>query len=79
MAGSTLVITERDHTIVREVARFGAEKLRVIKDLDPQTLDVIVPSMMLQPIVENAIKHGLAPKIEGGSIVVRSRLPPEHR
>ena len=68
-----------DNYLDIEVARFGAEKLRVIKDLDPQTLDVIVPSMMLQPIVENAIKHGLAPKIEGGSIVVRSRLRPEHR
>ena len=68
-----------DNYLDIEVARFGAEKLRVLKDLDPQTLDVIVPSMMLQPIVENAIKHGLAPKIEGGSIVLRSRLVPEHR
>src|SRR5256714_3366163 len=68
-----------DNYLDIEVARFGQEKLQVMKDLDPQTLDVIVPSMMLQPIVENAIKHGLAPKIEGGSIVVRSRLRPEHR
>jgi len=68
-----------DNYLDIEVARFGGDKLRVLKDLDPQTLDVIVPSMMLQPIVENAIKHGLAPKIEGGSIVLRSRLQPEHR
>jgi len=68
-----------DNYLDIEVARFGTDKLRVIKDLDPQTLDVIVPSMMLQPIVENAIKHGLSPKIEGGSIVLRSRLEPEHR
>ena len=68
-----------DNYLDIEVARFGSEKLRVIKDLEPQTLDVIVPSMMLQPIVENAIKHGLAPKIDGGSIVLRSRLQPEHR
>ena len=68
-----------DNYLDIEVARFGGDKLRVHKDLDPQTLDVIVPSMMLQPIVENAIKHGLAPKIEGGSIVLRSRLQPEHR
>ena len=67
-----------DNYLDIEVARFGSDKLRVIKDLDPQTLDVIVPSMMLQPIVENAIKHGLAPKILGGSITVRSRLQPEH-
>ena len=67
-----------DNYLDIEVARFGSDKLRVLKDLDPQTLDVIVPSMMLQPIVENAIKHGLAPKIEGGSIVLRSRFQPEH-
>ncbi len=68
-----------DNYLDIEVARFGSDKLRVIKDLEPQTLDVIVPSMMLQPIVENAIKHGLAPKIDGGSIVLRSRFEPEHR
>jgi two-component system, LytTR family, sensor kinase len=68
-----------DNYLDIEVARFGQEKLQVIKDLDPRTLDVIVPSMMLQPIVENAIKHGLAPRIEGGKITVRSRLQPEHR
>ena len=68
-----------DNYLDIEVARFGSDKLRVIKDLEPQTLDVIVPSMMLQPIVENAIKHGLAPKIDGGSIVLRSRFQPEHR
>ncbi|HKR32130.1 MAG TPA: histidine kinase [Terriglobales bacterium] len=68
-----------DNYLDIEVARFGSDKLRVIKDLEPQTLEVIVPSMMLQPIVENAIKHGLAPKIDGGSIVLRSRFQSEHR
>jgi two-component system LytT family sensor kinase len=34
----------------------------------------MVPSMLLQPLVENCIKHGLSPKIEGGSITLRSRL-----
>ena len=67
-----------DNYLDIEVARFGPEKLQVVKDLDSQTLDVIVPSMVLQPIVENAIKHGLAPKIEGGKIIVRSRLQSEH-
>ena len=38
------------------------------------SLDTMVPSMLLQPLVENSIKHGLAPKIEGGSIVIRSRV-----
>lgn len=57
-----------------EVIRFGSDKLRVRKDLDPATLDQVVPSMVLQPLIENSIKHGIAPKIDGGSITLRSRL-----
>jgi len=57
-----------------EVVRFGRDKLHVVKDLDPVTLDMVVPTMVLQPLVENSIKHGLAPRIEGGSITLRSRL-----
>ena len=57
-----------------EVVRFGRDKLRVVKELEPETLDVVVPSMLLQPLVENSIKHGLSPKIEGGSIILRSRM-----
>jgi two-component system LytT family sensor kinase len=57
-----------------EVIRFGSDKLRVRKDLDAATLDQVVPSMVLQPLIENSIKHGIAPKIDGGSITLRSRL-----
>ena len=56
-----------------EVVRFGRDKLRVVKELEPASLDVMVPSMLLQPLVENSIKHGLSAKIEGGSIFLRSR------
>jgi two-component system, LytTR family, sensor kinase len=56
-----------------EVVRFGREKLKVFKELEPASLDLMVPSMILQPLVENAIKHGLADKLEGGSIFIRSR------
>ena len=63
-----------DNYLDIEVVRFGREKLRVVKELDPASLDVVVPSMLLQPLVENSIKHGLSPKIEGGSIYLRSRL-----
>ena len=45
-----------------EVVRFGHDKLKVIKELDPLSLDMMVPSMLLQPLVENSIKHGLEPK-----------------
>jgi two-component system LytT family sensor kinase len=57
-----------------EVVRFGREKLRVYKHLDPDTLDVVIPSMLLQPLVENSIKHGLSPKVDGGNITIRSRI-----
>src|SRR5215469_688801 len=57
-----------------EVVRFGRDKLRVYKHLDPATLDIVVPSMLLQPLVENSIKHGLSPKVDGGSITLRSRM-----
>jgi two-component system, LytTR family, sensor kinase len=55
-----------------EVIRFGP-KLRVRKEINPDTLDVIVPSMLLQPIVENSIKHGFARKVGPGEITIRSR------
>ena len=55
-----------------EVVRFGRDKLQVVKELDPASLDAMVPSMLLQPLVENSIKHGLAAKVEGGQIFLRS-------
>lgn len=57
-----------------EVVRFGADKLRVEKEIDPRTLEVLVPSILLQPLIENSIKHGLEPRIRGGTITLRSRL-----
>jgi two-component system LytT family sensor kinase len=57
-----------------EVVRFGREKLKISKDLDPETLDIVIPSMLLQPLVENSVKHGLAPKVDGGNITLRSRI-----
>jgi two-component system LytT family sensor kinase len=55
-----------------EVARFGRDNLRISKQVDTHTLEAFVPSMILQPIVENAIKHGLAEKLEGGEISIRT-------
>src|SRR6516165_9035545 len=56
-----------------EMVRFG-DKLRFVKEIEPATLDMNVPSMLLQPLVENCIRHGLASKVDGGTIRVRSRL-----
>jgi two-component system LytT family sensor kinase len=55
-----------------EVVRFGP-KLKVIKQIDPDMLELIVPSMILQPLVENSIKHGLSRKMGSGSITIRSQ------
>jgi two-component system, LytTR family, sensor kinase len=55
-----------------EVIRFGP-RLGVRKDIGADTLDVIVPSLILQPLVENAIKHGLTRKVGAGHITIRSR------
>jgi len=57
-----------------EVVRFGAEKLRVMKEIDPRTLGILVPSILLQPLIENSIKHGLQPRLNGGTVILRSRL-----
>ena len=57
-----------------EVVRFGADKLHVEKEIDPQTLDILVPSILLQPLIENSIKHGLEPRIHGGTVTLRSKL-----
>ncbi len=56
-----------------EMVRFG-DKLRFVKEIDPATVDLLVPSMLLQPIIENSIRHGLANKVSGGTIRVRSQL-----
>src|SRR5437868_6925685 len=63
-----------DNYLDIEMVRFGRDKLQVMKDLDPVSLDVMVPSMLLQPLVENSIKHGLSSKVEGGSIFLRSHV-----
>ena len=54
-----------------ELVRFG-DKLRVEKHIDPATLDMLVPSMLLQPLIENSIKHGISGKIDGGRITIRT-------
>lgn len=61
-----------DNYLAIEMARFGPEKLQFHKDIDERTLDAMVPSMLLQPIIENSVRHGLTPRIEGGEIRLRT-------
>jgi two-component system, LytTR family, sensor kinase len=60
-----------------EVVRFGPQ-LTVVKEVAADTLDVIVPSMILQPLVENSIKHGLSRKVGGGRITITAMLREGH-
>ncbi|MEO7144307.1 MAG: histidine kinase [Bryobacteraceae bacterium] len=62
-----------DDYLAIEMVRFG-DKLRFVKEIDPATLDRPVPSMLLQPLIENSIRHGLASKIDGGVIRLRAFL-----
>jgi len=61
-----------DDYLAIEVTRFG-DKLKFHKDVEPAALDMQLPSMLLQPLIENCIKHGLSGKVEGGSITLRAR------
>jgi LytS/YehU family sensor histidine kinase len=49
-------------------------RLLVDVSISPETLDALVPSMLLQPLVENAVRHGVAPLVEGGTIRIQSTL-----
>jgi len=56
-----------------EVVRFGHDKLRIHKEIDAEALDLVLPTMILQPFVENALRHGIAPKVEGGTLTLRAK------
>lgn len=65
-----------DQYLAIEQTRLGG-RLRVERAIADDTLDAIVPGMLLQPLVENAVRYGVAPVIEGGTIRIESRLNPE--
>lgn len=55
-----------------ETTRFP-DRLRVTVEIDDDVKRAAIPSMLLQPIVENAIEHGIAPKVDGGRISITAR------
>jgi two-component system LytT family sensor kinase len=55
-----------------EQTRFR-DRLTVVFDVQPETLDALVPNLVLQPLVENAIKHGIGPRAAPGQIEIHSR------
>jgi hypothetical protein len=54
-----------------EKLRMG-DRLRIVEDIDDDVLTVALPPFTLQPLVENAIRHGLGPKRVGGTVTVRA-------
>jgi two-component system LytT family sensor kinase len=59
-----------------EQLRFG-DRLTVREEVDPRLRDVLVPHLVLQPLVENAVRHGIAPRSAPGSVVVAARIDGE--
>lgn len=62
----------RDYLALEHI-RFE-ERLQVQYDIDPDTLDLPVPPMMLQTLVENAIKHGISKSVQGGILKISSHI-----
>jgi two-component system LytT family sensor kinase len=56
-----------------ERMRFG-ERLRVTIDADRASFDARVPPFLVQPLAENAIQHGIAPRASGGAVTLRARV-----
>jgi signal transduction histidine kinase len=56
-----------------ERARFG-EALTVEEKIDARARELLLPSLILQPLVENAVKHGISPKIGGGRVTIEAHV-----
>jgi LytS/YehU family sensor histidine kinase len=60
-----------------ERLRFG-DRLRVAWDVEPEARAKLLPPLLLLPLVENAVTHGIGTLVEGGEVAVRARLDGEH-
>jgi two-component system sensor histidine kinase AlgZ len=70
-AKETISVSEElallNHYLDIEKIRFG-KRLNVVQNIVPDTLSCMIPSLLLQPLMENAIKHGISDSIDGGTI-----------
>jgi two-component system LytT family sensor kinase len=65
-------LTQLEPYLEIQQIRFGA-RLAIARELEPETLDALVPTLVLQPLVENAVRHGIEPNPAGGKVTIRSR------
>lgn len=77
-----IISLEKELDIVKdylalELIRFE-DRLKLVYQIDDETLDNPIPPMMLQTLVENAIKHGIGKTIEGGEIIVSTKSHTDH-
>lgn len=56
-----------------EAIRLG-DRLRVCWDVDDDALDALVPPLLVQPLVENAVRHGIAPRKQGGTVSIHAHV-----
>ncbi|MBR7801321.1 sensor histidine kinase [Undibacterium fentianense] len=61
------------HFLTIEKIRFG-QKLQIQMDINPDTESCLLPPMLLQPLLENAIKHGIRDLVDGGTIHLTSKI-----
>lgn len=61
-----------------EQARFG-ERVALVEEIPPEMLEGVLPVFTLQPLVENAVKHGLSPRPSGGTIRISAHAKPQAR
>lgn len=82
MSERPIVSLEEEMEFVRtwltlEKQRFG-KRLSIIYDIDKETLSTAVPPMLLQPLLENALNHGISPLVNGGTVTVSCKQELSH-
>lgn len=65
-----------DAYLAIEQTRLGG-RLRIVRRISPQALAAEVPALLLQPLVENAVRHGIAPLVEGGTLTIEAAVEGE--